>query len=585
MALALLSGGTMLLASQAQNEERAAVAQRYALDQASSKVAMLEASLSGRARQFVVTGTAADLAAYERGRSELRTIEHRIRRVQDVGAGPDELQALKDALGVLDDLQDEQQAAVAARLKGDKATAVEILFSPNYEQELDRANSLFERFQYRLDQRTETEVAGATKVARIWRTVSEVVLAITALLFLCVLFFIFKRRVLHPVVKLSDVVKRLAAQDYAAVPPNLEQIDEIGDMAQAIGIFRDNGLERLRLEEEQNADRNMRDLLSRMTQRMQASDTLDDLKDVIERFTPQIALGYAGRLYILDKPRQAMVEICSWLDPVHSRTEFSPLSCWALRRGLPHRTGGQNVDVPCDHLQAGGDDEADFICLPLTAQREILGLLYLERRGDAQQAPTRSDVYLTMLAENIGLAVANLRLRDALREMAMADPLTGLANRRHLDAVLGLELAAGERPLSCLMMDVDHFKRINDSFGHDAGDAVLREVGATLKGSSREGALAFRFGGEEFLLLLPGLSLDQARERAEEVRGRIAAMRIEHEGKDLGTITASFGVSSTPEVCGADKLVQTADAALLRAKAAGRNRVVAADRRQEHAVA
>jgi diguanylate cyclase (GGDEF)-like protein len=575
----------MLLASQAQNEERAAVAQRYALDQASSKAAMLEASLSGRARQFVVTGTAADLAAYERGRSELRTIEHRIRRVQDVGASPDELEALKDALRVLDDLQDEQQAAVTARLKGDKVTAVDIVFSPNYERELDRADSLFERFQYRLDQRTQTEVATATSVARLWRTVSEVVLAITALLFLCVLFFIFRRRVLHPVVKLSDVVKRLAAQDYAAVPPNLEQIDEIGDMAQAIGIFRENGLERLRLEEERNADRSMRDLLSRMTQRMQASDTLHDLKGVIERFTPEIALGYAGKLYLLDKPRQAMVEVCSWLDPVHSRTEFSPLSCWALRRGLPHRAGGQSVDVPCDHLQAGGDDETDFICLPLTAQREILGLLYLESRSDAQQAPTRSDVYLTMLAENIGLAVANLRLRDALREMAMADPLTGLANRRHLDAVLGLELAAGERPLSCVMMDVDHFKRINDSFGHDAGDAVLREVGATLKGSSREGALAFRFGGEEFLLLLPGLTLDQARERAEEVRGHIAAMRIEHEGKDLGPITASFGVSSTPEVCGTDKIVQTADAALLRAKAAGRNRVVAADPRQERAVA
>jgi diguanylate cyclase (GGDEF)-like protein len=575
----------MLLASQAQNEERAAVAQRYALDQASSKAAMLEASLSGRARQFVVTGTAADLAAYERGRSELRTIEHRIRGVQDVGASPDELEALKDALRVLDDLQDEQQAAVTARLKGDKVTAVDIVFSPNYERELDRADSLFERFQYRLDQRTQTEVATATSVARLWRTVSEVVLAITALLFLCVLFFIFRRRVLHPVVKLSDVVKRLAAQDYAAVPPNLEQIDEIGDMAQAIGIFRENGLERLRLEEERNADRSMRDLLSRMTQRMQASDTLHDLKGVIERFTPEIALGYAGKLYLLDKPRQAMVEVCSWLDPVHSRTEFSPLSCWALRRGLPHRAGGQSVDVPCDHLQAGGDDETDFICLPLTAQREILGLLYLESRSDAQQAPTRSDVYLTMLAENIGLAVANLRLRDALREMAMADPLTGLANRRHLDAVLGLELAAGERPLSCVMMDVDHFKRINDSFGHDAGDAVLREVGATLKGSSREGALAFRFGGEEFLLLLPGLTLDQARERAEEVRGHIAAMRIEHEGKDLGPITASFGVSSTPEVCGTDKIVQTADAALLRAKAAGRNRVVAADPRQERAVA
>lgn len=114
---------------------------------------------------------------------------------------------------------------------------------------------------------------------------------------------------------------------------------------------------------------------------------------------------------------------------------------------------------------------------------------------------------------------------------------------------------------------------------------MLREVGATLKGSSRGGALAFRFGGEEFLLLVPGVSLDQARERAEEVRGRIAALRLEHKGKDLGAITASFGISSTPEVCGADKIVQTADAALLRAKAAGRNRVVAADPRRENAVA
>jgi diguanylate cyclase (GGDEF)-like protein len=585
VALALLSGGTMLLASDAQNQERAAVAQRYTLDQASSQVAVLEAGLSGRARQYVVTGRPADLVAYQRGRTDLRAMEQRLRGVRDAGAGPDELQALKDALGVLDELQDDQQAAVAARRKGDKLAAVETVFGPNYERELERANSLLERFQYRLDQRTETEVAAATKVARLWRTVSEVVLAITALLFLWVLYFVFKRRVLHPVVRLSDVVKRLAAQDYAAVPPDLEQIDEIGDMAQAIGIFRENGLERQRLEEERNADRSLRDLLSRMTQRMQASDTLHDLKGVIERFTPQIALGYAGKLYLLDKPRQAMVEVCSWLDPVHSRSEFSPLSCWALRRGLPHRASGENIDVPCDHLQAAGTGETDFICLPLTAQREILGLLYLESCSDAQQAPARSDVYLTMLAENIGLAVANLRLRDALREMAMADPLTGLANRRHLDAVLGLELAAGERPLSCVMMDVDHFKRINDTFGHDAGDAVLREVGATLKGASREGALAFRFGGEEFLLLLPGLSVDQARERAEEVRGRIAALRIEHEGKDLGVITASFGVSSTPEVCGADKIVQTADAALLRAKAAGRNRVVAADPRQERAVA
>lgn len=588
VALALLSGGAMLLASHAQSDERAVVAQRYSLDQLSSKAALDEGALSGLARKFVISGKATDLAAYQRERAALTTADNRAQHTRDAGAGPDEVAALKAGIGVLDELQDEQQAAIEARQTGDKAGAVEIVFGADYERELDRANSLFERFQYRLDQRTGSEVEAATKVAKLWRTTSEAVLAITALLFLCVLYFIFSKRVLHPVLKLSDVVSRLAAQDYAAVPPSFEQIDEIGDMAQAIQVFRDNGLERQRLEQERSADHYMRELLSRMTQRMQASDTLHDLEGVIECFTPKIAPGYAGRLYLLDERRQAMVEACSWLDPVHSQTQFSPLSCWALRRGLPHRPSGQSLDIPCDHLDAQGDRAVDSICLPLTAQREILGLLYLETRSRSEPADAARDVYLTILAENIGLAVANLRLRDALREMAMADPLTGLANRRHLDTVLGVELAAAERnhhSLSCVMLDVDHFKRFNDEFGHDAGDAVLREVGATLKTSTRNGVLSFRFGGEEFLLLLPGLDLQQACARAEEIRERIAGLRMRHDGRDLGPITASFGVSSAPQVCSADKIVQTADAALLRAKKAGRNRVIAAEVRTERAVA
>jgi diguanylate cyclase (GGDEF)-like protein len=325
-----------------------------------------------------------------------------------------------------------------------------------------------------------------------------------------------------------------------------------------------------------------------MTQRMQASDTVHDLKGVIECFTPKIAPGYAGRLYLLNERQQGMEQVCSWLDPIHSRANFSPLSCWALRRGMPHRPQGESIDIPCDHLERQDGGGMDTICLPLTAQREILGLLYLERRSGVEQASATSDVYLTILSENIGLAVANLRLRDILREMAMADPLTGLANRRHLDAVLATEFAAADRqdlPLSCIMLDVDHFKRFNDDFGHDAGDAVLREVGATLKKSSRDGALAFRVGGEEFLLLLPGLDLAQARERAEEVRQRIAALRVPFGTKELGPITASFGVASAPEICGSDMIVRAADAALLRAKTSGRNCVVAAQERQERSVA
>jgi diguanylate cyclase (GGDEF)-like protein len=587
VALALLSGGTMLLASSALDEERAAVAQREALDRMTSGVELEESALSRLARQYVITGKPSDLSGYQRESAALRTLEDRLRHAKDAGAGSDELQALQAALRAIDDLQDEQQAAIAARRIGNKAQAIAVVFSAEYERDLERAHTHFERFQYRLDQRTGAEVAKATSLAQLWRMISEAALAVTAFVFLCVLSFIFRKRVLHPVVKLSDVVTRLAAQDYAAVPPDFEQVDEIGDMAQAIRIFRENGLERQRLEEERSADQATRDLLSRMTQRMQASDTLRDLKAVIERFTPEIAPGYAGRLYLLDQSRQALEESCSWLGPLHSREEFSPLSCWALRRGMTHRPRGESIDIPCEHLTGDAMTEIDSICLPLTAQREILGLLYLERQSSAQ-ASGLSEIYLTILAENIGLAVANLRLRDALREMAMVDPLTGLANRRHLDAILEVELAEAQRhnqPLSCIMVDVDHFKRFNDEFGHDGGDAVLRQVGATLKSATREGALAFRLGGEEFLLLLPGVRMDQALQRADILRRTIAELRVQLGDRELGQITASFGVSSAPEVCSPDKIVQTADAALLRAKSSGRNRVVAAQGRTERTVA
>ena len=590
VALTLASGTTMLLASTAQEHERSAVAQREILDQASSTVGAQIYSLTGQAREYVVTGDPGQLIAYRRAAAGLGSIEARIRESKDAGAGADELNALKEAIRWADSLHDEQQEAITARQNGDPGRAREIMFGAEYARELDRAEGMVERFQYRLDQRTDAEVAAATDVAKLWRTTSEIVLAITAFLSLCVLYFIFKQRVLRPVVRLSDVVTRLAAQDYAAELPDFRQIDEIGDMAQAIRIFRENGLERQQLEEERTVDRAMRDLLSRMTQRMQGCDTMHDLQEIIQRFVPEITPSLAGRLYILDESRNAVVEACNWLSPVHSRSEFPPMACWGLRRGVPHRPSGENIDVFCDHLNLDPEHLTDSICLPLTSQRETLGLLYFEPRvGAAAGQPKTPEVYLKMLAENIALALANLRLRGTLREMAMADTLTGLANRRELDAVLEVRLAEADRqgtPISCLMLDVDHFKRFNDTFGHDAGDAVLREVGAALKHSMRESGLAFRYGGEEFLLLMPGFGPEQATARAEEIRARIASLHVTHDGRELGPITASLGVASTPEHCTSDRLVQAADAALLRAKEAGRDRVVVVEaRRRDQAAA
>lgn len=576
VALTLVSGTTMLLASNAQERERAAEAQRYRLDQATQNLGLDVYELTGQARQYVITGDASHLAVYDRTAIALEAVEKRLRHVDDAGASPDELNALKEAVRWADTLHDEQRAALAAYQRGEDDRARQIMFGAEYERELDRVQSMIERFQYRLDQRTGSEVKDAASISRLWKTVSEIVLGLTGLLVLCVLYFVFKRRVLHPVVRLSDVVTRLAAQDYTAVAPDEGLIDEIGDMAQAIGLFRENAIERQRLEIERDADRTMRDLLSRMTQRMQGCDALPDLKEVIERFVPEIVPGLAGRLYLLDESRNAMVEACNWLLPTHSRSEFPPIACWALRRGLPHRPAGKTLDVPCDHLALDGAAMIDSICLPLTVQRETLGMLYFEPRAGISDAAEAPEIYLHMLAENIGLALSNLRLRDALREMAMADPLTGLANRRQLEAQLELRLAEADRlnePISCMMLDVDHFKQFNDKFGHDAGDAVLRNVGSTLRRLTREQGLAFRYGGEEFLLLIPEVGPDQASSRAEEIRTAMSAIRVEHRGEELGPITVSIGVASAPDQCTTQNLVRTADAALLRAKSSGRNRV------------
>lgn len=342
VALTLVSGTTMLFASNAQQRERDAVAQRYQLDQATDGLDREVFALTDHARQYLNTGDETYAVLHRRELGDLASVENRIRHIGDAGARGEELELLKEAMRWADSLHDEQLAALAAHQRGDEAGARKILFGAEYERELDRAETMIVRFQDQLDRRIGAEVTEAIRLSQLWRTTSEIVLSVTGLLFLWVLYFIFKRRVLRPVVRLSDVVNRLAAQDFEVDPPSFGDIDEIGDMAQAICVFRENGLERQRLEEERNADRAMRDLLSRMTQRMQGCDTLEDLEEVVLRFVPEIAPDLAGRLYLVDQARNVVVEACNWLKPRHSAPSSPPChagpcaAAWAI--GLRGKT-------------------------------------------------------------------------------------------------------------------------------------------------------------------------------------------------------------------------------------------------------
>jgi diguanylate cyclase (GGDEF)-like protein/PAS domain S-box-containing protein len=171
-------------------------------------------------------------------------------------------------------------------------------------------------------------------------------------------------------------------------------------------------------------------------------------------------------------------------------------------------------------------------------------------------------------------------LEQSLRDQALHDPLTSLYNRRYLDEVLQREFARAGRSrasIGIVMSDIDHFKRINDTFGHDCGDEVLRRVARTLSSHVREGDVVCRYGGEEFTIILPGASLDQTRKRAEQIRESIGRLEISHGDAAVGPITMSFGIATFPDHGQTPRpVVKAADEALMHAKESGRNRVVAA---------
>ncbi|HBC7435790.1 diguanylate cyclase [Enterobacter bugandensis] len=570
--LTIASGIIMLMASGADTAERQAIELRQNFDELTENIETDAWKQSDLARLYVIKKNPQILDEYNTSEKKLKSIELKLEKLQDTGASDDELALLHDGLKIIDALQDEQQAALTSAARGEDAQAVALLYGTPYEQELERAQTQIDRFRQILDKRVIASVREATKKSKALRTASEVMVGLTALLFLFVLGFILKRRVLRPVVRLSDVVHRLASQDFAVETPNFNQIDEIGDMAQAIRIFRENGLARQRLEKERDADWAIRELLARMTQRLQGCENFDDVINVAELFAPNIAPGIAGRLYVFDRDPWQMRCVAQWLSPADDEATFHPDACWAVRRGQSHPPVNGEPDVACYHLPESQAESA--LCVPLIAQGEAIGLLSFQNITP-ENAPARA--YLELMAEALGLALANQRLRDALLEKALFDPLTGLRNRHHLEDTLHTQMTQAMRngePLSCMMIDIDHFKSINDRFGHEAGDQVIKNVATIVQRAAHDGGLAFRYGGEEFLVLLPGAGEAEAHACAQKIYNGVHALSLRYGLTEIGPVDVSIGIASYPEHAQSDNLLRAADVALYRAKELGRSRIV-----------
>ena len=329
-------------------------------------------------------------------------------------------------------------------------------------------------------------------------------------------------------------------------------------------------------------------LLNAMGDMLQACRSVRETYSVIAESLSGLLPGESGYLTLLEADARYHV-VASWGKAMLvDGDSFAHDDCWGLRRARLHEHVSGNNESVCTHVRNHCDQTGiRHVCIPLATQGEQHGLLHLhgltavhdaggsELEGDRRQL-------LHTASEHISLAIANLKLQEHLRQQSIRDVLTGLYNRRHMEASLQREIARADRsgnPCSIIMLDVDHFKKFNDNYGHQAGDALLQGLGQFLGKQVRGEDVPCRYGGEEFILILPGAMPEGAAMRAEQIRAGVeSSLKVPHEDGFLPQVTISLGVATYPlHASTAQDAVKAADAALYRSKKAGRNCVTISD--------
>jgi len=226
-----------------------------------------------------------------------------------------------------------------------------------------------------------------------------------------------------------------------------------------------------------------------------------------------------------------------------------------------------------------------YACIPMVAKSEVIGLLHL-RDSNYMNEQDRQTLIETLhdiaapLSEYLSLAIANLKLRETLKYQSIKDPLTGLFNRRFMIESFNREIARATRKqtkISLVMIDIDHFKNFNDSWGHAAGDELLIQLGKLFKESIRECDIACRYGGEEFVILMAESNIEDTFKRADKLREDTKNIRAYVNGQLLPPVSISMGIAEYPtHGKNVDDLLHIADTILYRAKQEGRDKVIIA---------
>ena len=321
-------------------------------------------------------------------------------------------------------------------------------------------------------------------------------------------------------------------------------------------------------------------LLNTMSHRLQTCRTEQDTYQIVADTCRNLLPESSGYVYMCAPMQEHLESVAAWNVPP---PEFREMRVESLE--LVYLDAADVVEHPDAGSIAsriGYSPEQRALCIPIGSSEALLAMLgvYFETEPAWEQLLEAKHGILTEVVNHYALALINVQLRETLRHEAIHDPLTGLYNRRHMEAALEREAHRAQRhqtSVGIIMFDIDHFKTFNDTYGHEAGDAVLRDIGGILKRSSRGEDMACRYGGEEFLLILPDTTPKDARTRAEHLLEQAGQHSVVYQGTTLA-VTISIGVATYP-LHGADirSLVGAADAALYQAKENGRNRVVVAE--------
>jgi diguanylate cyclase (GGDEF)-like protein len=371
--------------------------------------------------------------------------------------------------------------------------------------------------------------------------------------------------------------------------------DANGKYIYFLGIARDITEVKRMEEETTQANERLTSLVKRLEEQHRQSVILTDMRDMLQACskmeeTAPIIMGFMkklfptsqGALFLLSNSRSDLESVVTWGDfPVNSENNiFPPDTCWGLRRGHAHVVEDIKVGPICPHLN--NTLLAPYVCLPLMAKGDILGLLHLKNAFSANGSgnPEIADLrqMATTLSEYLSLSIANVKLSESLSRQSIQDPQTGLYNRRFMEESLQREITRAARKsttIGLIMADLDHFKKFNDVYGHAAGDKIISQIGKLFNDKFRGSDIACRYGGEEFLIILPETSLADTVKRADRLREEITKMEMVFQGQILGAITMSMGAAAYPDNgTRMEELLRVADTALYKAKQEGRDRVI-----------